>query len=548
MRITGMNELSQILSHIRQKTGTNEIQRQLGTHKTVIKRLREVSAPHGWDQDDGPVPNEEELAAAYKSTFKQKITDHFLDPYRERIKKWKEDKESYVVICHKLNRLIDHRTVAQSTLRDYYNKKIGRKVKLVNRRLNDELGVAELDFGFLGNVYDTKIGRGRKSWFISIRYRWSRQAVRRRLYKCDTFHVLAAIVSIFEEMGAVPVRLVIDNFKVAIVKASRHDPTETQAFRQLALHYGFVIDPCIPNTPEHKGGVETDVKYVKKNFWPLYKFDEKERGHNVPYGDNIDEALIEWDKDIAGVRPIREAGGRSPHELFFDELPHLKPLPGTAFEPYSEEQLTLKDNYHVRYDKVSYSAPWKLTGKKLLLKAYAHRVLLFFEGNVVARHIRSYEKGVFVTESTHRPDNMREYLKQTMPWLVERASLIGENTLQVVYQLAEDRVVYRKGAIMGIIKELAKTYGEARLEKACARALHYGNVRYGSIKQILIKGKDREPLEQGGDAHGQTYFYRFARTADHFDYNKKEKTHGYNIRAASSLISAKDVGHIGEPG
>ena len=51
-----------------------------------------------------------------------------------------------------------------------------------------------------------------------------------------------------------------------------------RAYRELALRSGFLISPCLPRRPEHKGGVEGDIKYVKRNFLPLFREAEKERG------------------------------------------------------------------------------------------------------------------------------------------------------------------------------------------------------------------------------------------------------------------------------
>jgi hypothetical protein len=41
---------------------------------------------------------------------------------------------------------------------------------------------------------------------------------------------------------------------------------------------------------------------------------------------------------------------------------------------------------------------------------------------------------------------------------------------------------------------LGKSYGADRLEAACGRALATNTLRYKSIKSILKKGLDREPL------------------------------------------------------
>jgi hypothetical protein len=46
------------------------------------------------------------------------------------------------------------------------------------------------------------------------------------------------------------------------------------------------------------------------------------------------------------------------------------------------------------------------------------------------------------------------------------------------------------------ILRLEDTVGPRRLEAACARALHFGDVRYRRIKQILNAALDQEPLPE----------------------------------------------------
>ena len=47
---------------------------------------------------------------------------------------------------------------------------------------------------------------------------------------------------------------------------------------------------------------------------------------------------------------------------------------------------------------------------------------------------------------------------------------------------------------MQAILRLEESVGPERLEAACARALHFGDVRYRRIKEILNAAADREPL------------------------------------------------------
>jgi len=68
----------------------------------------------------------------------------------------------------------------------------------------------------------------------------------------------------FEYFGGVPRKVTPDNLKAAIIRASFVDPLVNRSYRNLAENYGFMISPCVPYSPRHKGGVENDVKYVKR--------------------------------------------------------------------------------------------------------------------------------------------------------------------------------------------------------------------------------------------------------------------------------------------
>ena len=63
--------------------------------------------------------------------------------------------------------------------------------------------------------------------------------------------------------------------------------------------------------------------------------------------------------------------------------------------------------------------------------------------------------------------------------------------------LSAVNAIHRLRAIQGIIR-LRDTYGEARLDAACARALQVGDPRYRTVKGILVAGTQHgeDPLSQ----------------------------------------------------
>ena len=62
---------------------------------------------------------------------------------------------------------------------------------------------------------------------------------------------------------------------------------------------------------------------------------------------------------------------------------------------------------------------------------------------------------------------------------------------------------------------LAATVGAARLERACARALHSGTPDYPTLKRILAAGLDQTPLASA-PAAPRAEGFRFVRQASEF--------------------------------
>ena len=155
----------------------------------------------------------------------------------------------------------------------------------------------EVDFGSLGLTWDAATRSRKRTWVFSGRLRHSRRAYREVVsdQKQETF--FACHMHAFEWFGGVPEKVTPDNLKAAVIVASFEDPLVNRAYRELALHYGFLISPCLPRRPEHKGGVEADIKYVKRNFLPLFREAQKERGHEIPDAGELGEELDRWNRE-----------------------------------------------------------------------------------------------------------------------------------------------------------------------------------------------------------------------------------------------------------
>jgi len=123
----------------------------------------------------------------------------------------------------------------------------------------------------------------------------------------------------FEYFGGVPGRMVVDNLKAAIVRVAFHDPVVQRAYRECAEHYGFLIAPCRPATPQHKGKVEQGGgHYLKRNFLA---------GRTLPARPAANALVLTWCRETAGQR-IHDTTKERPLERFEQvERAALQPLP-----------------------------------------------------------------------------------------------------------------------------------------------------------------------------------------------------------------------------
>ena len=76
-----------------------------------------------------------------------------------------------------------------------------------------------------------------------------------------------------------------------------------------------------------------------------------------------------------------------------------------------------------------------------------------------------------------------------MTWCRTQADQIGPGAVAIVAELSAVNAIHRLRAIQGIIR-LRDTYGDARLDAACARALAVGDPRYRTVKGILVAGTE----------------------------------------------------------
>jgi transposase len=207
--------------------------------------------------------------------------------------------------------------------------------------------------------------------------------------------------------------------------------------------------------------------------------------------DALNGRIAELLAELNGRRMRRSQASR--RELFVRlDRPALRPLPAEPFV-YGEWRVArVNIDYHVEVHGHYYSVPHALVHDRVDVRVSALTVEIFHHGQRVAAHRRSDARGRHTTVTDHMPKAHQRHRDWSPSRLVDWAHTVGPETAALVAAILADRPHPEQGyrSCLGILR-LARRYGAARLEAACARARAVGARSYRHVDSILKHGLDR---------------------------------------------------------
>lgn len=197
---------------------------------------------------------------------------------------------------------------------------------------------------------------------------------------------------------------------------------------------------------------------------------------------------LRWCSDVYGRHKHRGIDGRTPSTVFEAvERDALMPLPPRPFETVTYTLGKVAPDCHVKSGRALYSAPWRLIGQRLTVRTAGDVVQIFHNHAVVATHVLHLSGRS--TNVEHYPPHKIAHNLRTVSWCRAQAEQIGPGAVAIVAELSAVNAIHRLRAIQGIIR-LRETYGDARLDAACARAIAVGDPGYRTVKGILSAGTE----------------------------------------------------------
>jgi transposase len=487
-RLKNMSEIRDIIHRLRLGQSKRQIQRDLGVHRSTIRELNRIAITHQWLDTQSLMPSNEEITALW--SHKSKAQPHPLDIHKEQIEQWNNEGKTSVVIYLLLK---DKCSCDVQAIRRYRMKHFPKQIEPVMVRSTVPGRDMDVDFGELGRFIDNDQTE-KKVWLFSLRLRHSRRVYREIVLNQTINTFLMGHIHAFEYFGGVPRNCIVDNLKAGVIKSTIDNDMLNRSYQELAEHYSFIVSPCLPRTPEHKGGVEGDVKYVKNNFRSYFLAKQKEQGIKISKISDLRDALEKWNKEVADVHIIHGVG-RSPLELFkSEEEQALQPLPKSRWELTSWSTHVVRRDWRIMIDYCYYSVPFQLIGETVEARMTNSLARIFHCHKEVALHEKATKKWEYKRKAEHAPPLKEAVLQCTRQGLLELAGDIGAFTYQVAYNILSHPSVDKLKPIRHMLK-LAEKYSKERLEKACQRAFNCKLFSYINVKNILENNLDSQALE-----------------------------------------------------
>jgi len=301
---------------------------------------------------------------------------------------------------------------------------------------------------------------------------------------------IASHVRAFAYLGGVPQIVVPDNLKTGVTRACYYEPDINPTYLEMAKHYDTVILPARVRKPKDKAKVETGVQIVER--WILARL------RNCQFF-----GLVQLNQAIAGLltelnqRPFQKLPGC--RKSLFEALdrPALKPLPVCPYHYAEWKKARVNVDYHIEIQRHYYSVPHQLIQKQLDVRLTPTTIECFYKNKRVASHVRSCRPGRHTTVREHMPTSHQKWAQWSPERFIHWAEKIGPQTAQLIEAVLNARSVPQQGfrSCLGVLR-LAKSYGDQRLEAACARALAIDAASYRSVESILKHNLDQKSLSQ----------------------------------------------------
>ena len=330
---------------------------------------------------------------------------------------------------------------------------------------------SQVDYGSGPMVRDPDSGKYRRTRLFVMTLGHSRKSVRLLVFRSSTRVWAELHEKAFRRLGGVSRVVVLDNLREGVITPDIYDATLNPLYRDVLKHYGAVALPCRVRDPDRKGKVESGVGHAQKTPLKGLRFETLEEAQAY---------LDRWEERWADTR-IHGTTKRQVAAMFAEERPALLPLPLEPFRYYQYGERTVHLDGCVEVEAAYYGAPPGWIGRRVQVQWNASHVRILdpLTSQLLREHLRQ-QRGHHRIKDEDRSPRTPLSTKQ----LLHRAEKAGTHIgalCQAMHRKHGEVAVRR---ILGVLS-LAKKYGVAATEDACAMALETGTCEYHFVRRYL---------------------------------------------------------------
>jgi len=330
---------------------------------------------------------------------------------------------------------------------------------------------AQVDYGTGPMVRDEQSGKYRRTRLFVMTLGYSRKSIRLLVLRSSSQTWAELHEKAFRRLGGTTRVVVLDNLREGVLKPDIYDPTLNPLYRDVLSHYGVVAMPCRVRDPDRKGKVEAGVGHAQKTPLKGQRFESLEEAQAY---------LDHWEQRWADTR-IHGTTKRQVSAMFAEEKPFLQTLPIEPFRYYQYGERTVHLDNCVEVERAYYGLPPGWIGHEVKVQWDARHVRILDPKNyqLLREHLRQLPGNYRINDE----DRSNKTPLSTVQ-LLARAAKAGTHIGQLCQTIYRNEAELGIRRILGVIA-LAKKYGVAAVDDACAAALDLGVQSYRFVRRYL---------------------------------------------------------------
>lgn len=339
---------------------------------------------------------------------------------------------------------------------------------------------AQVDWAHFGKV---RIGQAERPLvaFVAV-LSWSRAIFLRFYVGQQGENFLRGHEGAFARWGGVPRVCLYDNLKSAVLErvgdAIRFNPM----LLDFSAHYRYEPRPVAPGRGNEKPRVERAIRYVRSGFYMARPWRDLE---------DLNRQADDWCWGDAMDRPWPDDSRQKVRDAFEQEKPKLLAVPSNPFPTDERREVSIGKTPYVRFDGNDYSVPHLHVRQTLVVVASLETVRVLREGEEVARHARSFDRGQQIEDPAHVEGLVEMKQKARKHRGLDRLGHAVPASRTLLEHLAE------RGKNLGNatqqLLQLLDTYGAESLEEAIREVLARDVPHVHAVRQVL----ERERRSRG---------------------------------------------------